>query len=69
MDETKDETTAPRLHCTVRHANAAWTISGDPKSTDSRRHLGDGITPAEVMEYLSQTYGPVFVSDLTKHLS
>ena len=33
------------------------------------RCLGDGITRAEVMEYLSQTYGPVFVADLVKHLS
>lgn len=33
------------------------------------RYLGDGITRAEVMEYLSQTYGPVFVADLAKHLS
>lgn len=31
--------------------------------------FGDGITRAEVMEYLSQTYGPVFVADLSKHLS
>jgi hypothetical protein len=36
MDETKDETTGPRLQCRDRHANAARTISGDPKSTDSR---------------------------------
>jgi hypothetical protein len=33
------------------------------------RYLGDGITRAEVMEYLSQTYGSVFVADLVKHLS
>ena len=31
--------------------------------------VGAGITRAEVMEYLSQTYGPVFVADLSKHLS
>jgi len=33
------------------------------------RHLGDSITRAEIMEYLSQTYGSVFVSDLARHLS
>jgi hypothetical protein len=33
------------------------------------RCFGDGITRAEVMEYLSQTYGTVFVADLVKHLS
>ena len=33
------------------------------------RCFGDGITRAEVMEYLSQTYGSVFVADLVKHLS
>ena len=41
---------------------SGWLDAGE-------RHLGDGITRAEVMEYLSQTYGPVFVSDLVKHLS
>ena len=35
----------------------------------AERYLGDGITRAEVMEYLSQTYGPVFMADLVKHLS
>jgi hypothetical protein len=34
----------------------------------SEGYLGGGITRAEVMEYLSQTYGPVFVTDLVKHL-
>ena len=33
------------------------------------RYLSDGIARAEVMEYLSRTYGPVFVADLVKHLS
>ena len=36
MDETEDETTVPRLHRTGCHANAAWTISGGPRFTDSR---------------------------------
>ena len=35
----------------------------------AERYLGDGTTRAEVMEYLSQTYGPVFVEGLSKHLS
>jgi hypothetical protein len=35
----------------------------------AERYLGDGITRAEIMEYISQTYGPVFVEDLIKHLS
>jgi hypothetical protein len=29
----------------------------------------DGAMRAEIMEYLSQTYGPVFVAELIKHLS
>ena len=33
------------------------------------RYLGDGITRAEVMEYLGQTYGPVFAADLASRLS
>lgn len=33
------------------------------------RYLGDGITRAEVIEYLNQTYGSVFVANLVKHLS
>jgi hypothetical protein len=35
----------------------------------AERYLGDGLTRAEVMEYLSQTYGSVFMADLVKHLS
>lgn len=31
-------------------------------------HLGDNITRAEIMNYLSQTYGPAFVQDLVKRL-
>ena len=41
----------------------------DRMDAGERCLLGDGITRAEVMEYLSQTYGPVFVADLVKHLS
>jgi hypothetical protein len=33
------------------------------------KYLGYDITRAEVMEYLDQTYGPVFVAELIKHLS
>ena len=31
-------------------------------------HLRDSITRAEIMNYLSQTYGPAFVQALGKHL-
>jgi len=31
-------------------------------------HLRDSITRAEIMNYLSQTYGPAFVEELGKHL-
>jgi len=41
----------------------------DCMDAGERQHLGDGITRAQVMEYLSQTYGTVFVADLAKHLS
>lgn len=34
----------------------------------AERHFGYAITRAEIMDYLSQTYGPVFVEDLIKHL-
>jgi hypothetical protein len=27
------------------------------------------VTRAQIMDYLSQTYGPVFVEDLAKHLT
>jgi hypothetical protein len=43
--------------------------SGPARPDAGERHLGDGITRAEVMEYLSQTYGSVFVADLVRHLS
>lgn len=32
------------------------------------RFFANGITRAEVMEYLSQTYGQTFAADLGKHL-
>jgi hypothetical protein len=32
-------------------------------------YFGYGITRAEIMDYLSQTYGPVFVADLVKRLA
>lgn len=31
-------------------------------------HLGYRITRTEIMDYLSQTYGPMFMEDLIKHL-
>jgi hypothetical protein len=41
-----------------------------PGSLDApENHLGYGITRAEIMDYLSQTYGPVFVEHLSKHLA
>jgi hypothetical protein len=33
------------------------------------KHFAYDITRAEIMEYLSQTYGAAFVEDLIKHLS
>jgi len=35
---------------------------------EGEQYLVDGTLRAEIMEYLSQTYGPVFVEDLIKHL-
>jgi hypothetical protein len=35
---------------------------------EGEMYLVDGTIRAEIMEYLSQTYGPVFVEDLIKHL-
>jgi hypothetical protein len=35
---------------------------------EGENYLVYGATRAEIMEYLSQTYGPVFVEGLTKHL-
>jgi hypothetical protein len=32
------------------------------------KYLAYGIANAEIIEYLSQTYGSVFVGDLIKHL-
>ncbi len=32
-------------------------------------HFGYGITRAEIMDYLSQSYGPVFVAELVKRLA
>lgn len=32
------------------------------------RHVGSGITRSEIMDYLSQTYGPAFVKELLKHV-
>lgn len=59
------------------HQAQGWVAVGQddrqascPEPVDAGdKYLGDGITRAEVMEYLSQTYGPVFVADLVKHLS
>jgi hypothetical protein len=40
-----------------------------PASRDSSDNdFGYRITQTEIMDYLSQTYGPVFVQDLIKHL-
>jgi hypothetical protein len=35
---------------------------------DAENDLGHAITRAEIMEYLGQTYGSMFVEDLAKHL-
>lgn len=59
------------------HESPGWAAVGlddqeasCPARLDTaERYLGNGITRAEIMEYLSQTYGPVFVEDLSKHLS
>jgi hypothetical protein len=59
------------------HKSQGWVAVGRddqeaycPDRLDAdERYLGDGITRAEIMEYLNQTYGPVFVADLAKHLS
>jgi hypothetical protein len=41
-----------------------------PTSLDApENHLGDDITRAEIMDYLNQTYGPVFVADLMRRLA
>jgi hypothetical protein len=32
-------------------------------------HFCQGVTRADILEYLSQTYGSMFVDDLVKHLS
>jgi hypothetical protein len=39
-----------------------------PAYLDAEKHLGHAITRAEIMDYLGQTYGPMFVEDLAKHL-
>jgi len=39
-----------------------------PAAFDADNHLGHNITRAEIMDYLGQTYGPMFVEDLAKHL-
>ena len=41
-----------------------------PASLDaSEIHRGYGITRAAIVDYLTETYGPVFVEDLLKHLA
>lgn len=57
----------PRGWVAVGWADQKASCPGRPDAAE--RYSGDGITRAEVMEYLSQTYGPVFVADLVKHLS
>lgn len=43
---------------------------GSPTSFDApENHLGYDITRAEIMDYLHQTYGPVFVEDLIRRLA
>ena len=44
-------------------------MPGRDRIDAGERHLGDAVTRAEVMEYLSQRYGAVFVADLASHLS
>ena len=39
-----------------------------PARIDAENHLGHNITRAEIMDYLGQTYGHMFVEDLAKHL-
>ena len=59
------------------HESLRWVAVGlddreasCPEPVDAGdRYVGEGITRAEVMEYLRQTYGSVFVADLVKHLS
>jgi hypothetical protein len=59
------------------HESQGWVAVGvdeqeascPPRLDAGERHLGDGITRAEVMEYLSQTYRSVFAADLVRHLS
>ncbi|HET9118573.1 MAG TPA: hypothetical protein VFN75_10970 [Pseudonocardiaceae bacterium] len=56
--------------------NTATSYHGDvPVSTTDRttideveKYLVEGATRAEVIEYLGDTYGQVFVADLIKHL-
>jgi hypothetical protein len=43
--------------------------SGPDRMDAAESHFGDRITRAQVMEYLSQPYGAVFVANLAKHLS
>lgn len=59
------------------HESQGWLAAGldDQQVSCSEsldvgeRSLANGITRAEVMEYLSQTYGQTFTADLGKHLS
>lgn len=51
------------------HGMDVLVSSTDGMTLDEvEKYLVYGMTRAEIMEYLSQTYGPVFVGDLIKHL-
>jgi hypothetical protein len=39
-----------------------------PTPLDAENHLGHANTRAEIMDYLGQVYGSMFVVDLAKHL-
>jgi len=66
-----------RILLVESHESQGWRTAelddqglyGPDRMDAGERHLGDVITRAQVMEYLSQTYGSVFVADLAKHLS
>jgi hypothetical protein len=73
------------MHCADRgrtifsaepNESQGWVASWDeqevprPAHRDTgERYLSYGITRAEIIEYLNQTYGPVFVENLVKHLA
>jgi len=59
----------PEFHSWVAAELDDQDLSGPARMDAAERHFGAGITRAQVMKYLSQTYGAVFVADLAKRLS